>query len=208
MTNAYLYVLDTLADWEPAFLTAELNTGRMFAERGATLPVRTVGRTRDPVTTLGGLRVTPDLALADLTPADAAVLILPGGNTWAEQSEAIDKAREFLAVGVPVAAICGATLALAEAGLLDDRPHTSNNLDLLKATCPDYRGAEHYVEAKVVADGDLITAPGTAPLEFARAVLTRLEVISPAALEAWYQLYTTSEARYYVELMDALSQPA
>ena len=40
---AYLYVLDTLADWEPGFLTAELNSGRYFAEPGARIPVRTAG---------------------------------------------------------------------------------------------------------------------------------------------------------------------
>lgn len=209
MTHAYLYVLDTLADWEPGFLTTELNTGRMFKAPGAAIPVRTVGATRDPVTTMGGVRIQPDLALAELSPADAAVLLLPGAETWSEarHQPATAAAVEFLAAGVPVAAICGATIALAQAGLLDDRPHTSNDLGALRQLCPNYRGADHYVDEPAVTDGDLITATGTAPLDFARHVLTRLDVMSPRALEAWYQLYRTSKAEHYFALVEALPQP-
>jgi len=205
MTIAYLYVLDTLADWEPSFLTAELNTGRMFRKRGTSVPVRTVGATHNQVTTLGGLRVTPDITLAELSPSDAAVLILPGADTWATQPAALTKAAEFLAAGVPVAAICGATVALANTGLLDSRPHTSNDRELLAAVCPGYHGAAYYVEATVVTDGDLITATGTAPLDFARAVLARLDVVSAEALEAWYQLHRTSDPRYFFELRKAVA---
>lgn len=208
MPTAYLYVLDTVADWEYGLLAAELNTGRAFATPGTSIPVRTVSRDGAPVTTMGGLKIQPDLALPAVTPADAAVLILPGGDTWADNMPAIDKARDFLAADVPVAAICGATNALADAGLLDARPHTSNDLEALKALSPDYRGEAHYVQAPAVVDGNLITANGTAPLDFAKAVLERLGVMSPEALTAWYQLYRTSEARYFYELMNALPQPA
>jgi putative intracellular protease/amidase len=209
MKNAYLFVLDTLADWEHGYLTPELDSGRMFAVPGNRLPVRTVGLTTDPITTMGGLRVVPDLALTDLSPADAAVLLLPGAETWAEERyrPVVAKAAEFLSAGVPVAAICGATAALADAGLLDDRPHTSNDLEALRRFNPGYHGASHYVDEPAVTDGDLITAGGTAPLEFARHVLARLDVVSPEALEAWYQLYKTSRPEYYFALVGALPQP-
>lgn len=210
MTNAYLFVLDTLADWEPGFLTAELNTGRMFKEPGTRVPVRTVGLSREPVTTMGGLRIQPDVTLDEVTPADAAVLILPGAETWHEPQYApvLAKAREFLPAGVPVAAICGATIALADAGMLDDRRHTSNNLEVLKEYSPGYHGAELYVDEPAVTDGDLITATGTAPLDFARQVLARLDVMSPEALESWYQLYKTSDPKHYFALVNAIPQPA
>jgi putative intracellular protease/amidase len=209
MTFTYLFVLDTMSDWEHGYLTPELNTGRMFAAPGTSLPVRTVGPTGEPITTMGGLRVRPDIALAELTPSDAAVLILPGAETWGEPRHrpAVDKAREFLAAGVPVAAICGATNALAAAGLLDARPHTSNNLEALKQFSPGYHGAAHYVDEPALTDGDLITASGTAPLEFARHVLARLGVVSEESLEAWYQLYRTSQPEYYFALVNSLPQP-
>lgn len=69
MTDTYLFVLDTMADGEPGHLTPELNTGRFCRHPGTRVPVRTVGPTRDPVTTMGGVRLLPDLALAELTPA-------------------------------------------------------------------------------------------------------------------------------------------
>jgi hypothetical protein len=138
MAFAYLFVLDTMSDWEHGFLTPELNTGRMFREPGASLPVRTVSLTGEPITTMGGLRVATDCALADVTPADAAVLLLPGADTWTEPpyQAVLAKARDFLAAGVPVAAICGATIALADAGMLDSRPHTSNDLEALRQFSP------------------------------------------------------------------------
>jgi putative intracellular protease/amidase len=209
MSFASLFVLDTMSDWEHGYLTPELNTGRMFAVPGTSLPVRTVGLTREPITTMGGLRIQPDLALDSLTPADAAVLILPGADTWAEPRHrpAVAKAREFLSAGVPVAAICGATNALADAGLLDARPHTSNNLMALQQFTPGYRGTAHYVDEPAVTSGDLITASGTAPLEFARHVLARLGVVSEETLEAWYQLYRTSRPEYYFAMINSLPEP-
>ena len=208
--NAHLYVLDTLADWEPGYLIAELNSGRYFAEPGSALPVRTVGATTAPIRTKGGLQLTPDLAVAELDPADSAVLILPGGDTWPEPTHApiLAKAREFLAAGVPVAAICGATIALAQAGLLDDRPHTSNDPGALAQFAPNYRGGAHYVAAPAVVDGDLITATGTAPVEFARAVLDRLGVLRPSTLDAWHRLQTERSTESFVALMDSLPTPA
>ncbi|MGQ0837899.1 type 1 glutamine amidotransferase family protein [Actinokineospora sp.] len=206
--NTHLYVLDTLADWEPGYLTAELNTGRFFAEAGTSLPVRTVGATREPVRTMGGLTIVPDLSVAELDPASSALLILPGGDTWDDPAHqaVLAKAADFLAAGVPVAGICGATIALANAGLLDARPHTSNDPHALAALAPNYRGADHYLPDPAVIGGDLITATGVAPLEFARAVLSRLGVLSPAALDAWYGLNTTRESRYYFALMEAVPQ--
>ncbi|HKS44097.1 MAG TPA: type 1 glutamine amidotransferase family protein [Amycolatopsis sp.] len=189
--TAYLYVLDTLADWEPGFLTAELNSGRYFARPDTRIPVRTAGLTTEPVTTMGGLRVRPEVPIDEIRPQDAAILILPGGNTWLEplHDPVPAKAAEFLAAGVPVAAICGATLALANAGMLDERRHTSNNLGALRAMCHGYAGAGHFVPEPAVTDGDLITASGSAPLEFAREALARLGVLAPASLEAWYRLH-------------------
>ena len=75
---------------------------------------------------MGGLRITPDIALAELRPEDSAMLILAGGDRWDQNPIASFRAaaRSFLTAGVPVAAICGATYGLALEGLLDDRAHS------------------------------------------------------------------------------------
>ena len=90
---------------------------------------------------MGGLRISPDLALDELRPADSAMLILPGADTWLTGGNRpfAAKARDFLDAGVPVAAICGATAGLAAEGLLDDRRHTSNAAEFLAGT--GYGGA-------------------------------------------------------------------
>lgn len=204
--TAYLYVFDTMADWEPGFLIAELNTGRYFQNDATKYSVRTVGITKKPVVTMGGVHITPDISLEECTTDDAGVLILSGGDTWLEDihDSLLDKVKEFLNTDVFVAAICGATLGLAQAGLLDNRYHTSNDLGYLKAVCPTYAGEKYYRQELVVTDGKLITSTGIAPIEFAYEVLKELEVFSTQTLEAWYQLYLTHEAQYFYALMGSL----
>ena len=104
--------------------------------------------------------------------------MLPGGNTWdrPEQGAIIRKAAELLSAGATVCAICGATVALAGAGLLNDRLHTSNGEGFLDMMCPGYKGQRHYVAAPSVADGNLITASGTGALLWAKQIIERLGV--------------------------------
>jgi putative intracellular protease/amidase len=204
--KAWLYAFDGMADWEYGYLVAELNSGRFFAERGSRIEVLAVAAHPGPVRTMGGLRVLPDLILEELVESDCAILILPGGDSWlgSEHGEIVEKARRLLEAGVPVAAICGATAALAQAGILDDRAHTSNDLGYLKATCPTYRGEALFSTEAAVRDRGLITASGVAPLEFARLVLESLDLFSSDALEGWAGLYRDHEPRYYFQLMEAL----
>ena len=182
MTTAtvHLAVYDTLADWEVGHATAHI-AKRDWQRQPGRYRVATVGATLDPVTTMAGVRITPDVALADLRPADSAMLILPGADTWLDGSNAAfaGKAAELLAAGVPVAAICGATFGLAAAGLLDGRRHTSNAARVPRRL--RLRGRRRYVDELAVTDGDLITGSGAAPVEFAREVLARLESTHPTS---------------------------
>ncbi|OZM71170.1 glutamine amidotransferase [Amycolatopsis antarctica] len=198
--------MDTLADWETGYLTAELNSGRCFAVPGTNLPVRTVGLTPDPVTTMGGIRIVPEVVIGDLPAAAVAVLILPGGETWLEprHDPVLALAADLLAAGTPVAAICGATMALGNAGMLDERRHTSNDPGTLREMCQGYAGASRYADEPAVTDGDLVTSSGLAPVEFARETLARLGVFSPATLAAWYRLMTERSPEAFAALTDSL----
>lgn len=203
---AYLYVFDTMADWEIGYLTAELHSGRYFKKGITRYALKTVGLTMDPIVTMGGVHIIPDIAVEACTADNAGVLILPGGDTWLEpiHNPIIEKVKEFLIADVFVAAICGATIGLAGAGLLDDRNHTSNDLGYVKTVSPNYTGEAFYLQEPVVTDGKLITASGIAPLEFTREVLKKLDVFSLQTLETWYKLYLTHDAKYFYELMDSL----
>ena len=197
MQDVVLYATDTMADWEYAYLV----NGVAMAGQAAPgrYRLRVLGDEATEVTTMGGLRLRTDGSLADAAPGSVAVLVLPGAETWGEgHGAALGLAGELLTRGTPVAAICGATLGLARAGLLDDRAHTSNAPEYLAGT--GYAGAAHYRDERVVSDRDVITAPATMPVDFAAAVFRRLELFPTAVVDAWYGLYTTGEKRYFDQL--------
>jgi len=203
--TVHVAAYDTLADWEVGYAVAHIR-GTFGQHVPGRYEIRTVGPSLAPVTTQGGMRLLPDLALADLVPADSAMLILPGASSWETGANAAfaRTARAFLAAGVPVAAICGATGGLAREGLLDDRDHTSSAPEYLAAT--GYGGAGHYRDVAAVSDRDLITAGPTAPVEFAREVLARLEIYTPDVLAAWYRLFGEQDSSAFYELAAVVAQ--
>lgn len=202
--TVHVAVYDTLADWEVGLAIAHINR-RLWQREPDRYRVRTVGERAEPVTTMGGMRVVPDLTLDELDPGGSAMLILPGADLWDEGGNLpfAKKARAFLDAGVPVAAICGATLGLAAEGLLNDHDHTSAALEYV-ASAPGYQGAERYRDdAVAVTDRNLITAKPVGQAEFAREVLAKLEVYEPAVLDAWFKLFGQQDPSGYPVLMTA-----
>ncbi|BBI33537.1 type 1 glutamine amidotransferase family protein [Cohnella abietis] len=204
--TVYLYVFDTMADWEIGYLTAELNSGRYYKKGLAPIKIVTVGIEKTTITTMGGLKILPDIKWDECNIGSADTLILPGGDTWTEtiHQPILNIAERCLKEGILVAAICGATIGLAQTGMLNSRWHTSNDLEFLKMICPTYAGEKYYKMESAVTDGKLITASGVAPLEFTVHVLKALGVFSPKTLEAWYGLYKTQESKYFYELMNSI----
>ena len=70
--------------------------------------------------------------------------------------------------------------------------------------CPNYSGGEYYQDKPAVADANIITANGIAPLEFSYELFKKAELMKPATLEAWYNLYLTKEPQYFFQLMDSI----
>ncbi len=206
MFTVYVYVLDTMADWEIGYAAAELHSGRFFKKDAPDVSFKTVGITKKPVKTMGGLTILPDGVVEDIAVDDKSVLLLPGGNTWGDPKHGpiIQKAAELLSVGGTVCAICGATAALAQAGLLDHRPHTSNGVGFLEMFCPGYKGQSWFVDEPSVSDGSLITAGGTGALLWTKQILERLCVFRSDTLEAWYAYFRTGEAQHFFALMQTL----
>jgi putative intracellular protease/amidase len=200
--TVHVAVYEGLSDWEIGHALAGLRAGVGQRSPGR-FEVRTVGLSMDPVLTMGGLRIVPDLTLAGLRPADSAMLVLAGSTGWvagdAVTAPFAKAARAFLDAGVPVAAICGAVAGLAREGLLDDRDHTGAAAEFLAST--GYAGGSRYRDADAVTDGNLITAGPTEPVPFAREIFARLGVYSPAKLDAWLRLYAHGDASAYYELV-------
>ncbi|MGB9176632.1 MAG: type 1 glutamine amidotransferase family protein [Methanoregula sp.] len=206
MRTLYLYITDTLADWEPGHVIAELRSGRYLKDPALKYNLMLCGRTMDMITTMGGIPMAPEILISDIRPGTGDILVLPGADTWLEPSQepVIARIRELLDHGTIVAAICGATLGLANFGLLDNRPHTSNDPAALKMFCPHYRGERYYVNEPAVTDNNLITASGLAPVEFAYHVFRILEAMTPATLDAWHGLFTTRKPEFFYALMESL----
>jgi putative intracellular protease/amidase len=202
MSTIHLAVYDTLSDWETGYATAHI-VSPAWHRSPDQFRVVTVGPSLSPVTSMGGMRIQPDIAIGSLDPADSAMLILPGSNIWNTPTfEPFAAAsRRFLDAGVPVAAICGATGGLALAGLLDDRAHTSNAAEFLAGT--GYAGGHLYRDEPAMTDGDLITASGVRPVEFAVEIFRRLGIYGDDVLGSWFKLYGQHDPAGFFELMAA-----
>jgi putative intracellular protease/amidase len=184
----HLLVVEGFADWEPAHAIAELR-------RHGRYRVESVGLTSEPVRSMGGLTIVPSMTIADVDPSDVAVFILPGGDRW-EQAPVEPELEQLLqrldAGGVPIAAICGATLAISRLGLLRGRRHTSNGLAYLRSQVPGYSEAENYVHAPAVRDRKLITASGLGDVEFARELFEELGVLSADDRALWSRIFRSA----------------
>lgn len=72
----------------------------------------TVGISKEPVTTAGGLKIVPDICVNEMDEEQAVEPLLIGPDTWMEDQHQpiLEVAASFLETGKTVAAICGATL--------------------------------------------------------------------------------------------------
>lgn len=206
MFTVYVYTLDTLADWELGYVIAELNSKRFFKKDAPGITIKTIGISKEPVKTMGGLTVIPDCSIRDIVMNERSVLLLPGANTWGDpiHRAIIDAATSLLSAGGTVCAICGATAALANVGLLNQRLHTSNGMGYLEMVSPCYRGQRCYVDKPSVADQNLITASSTGALLWAKQIIERLEVFQTDTLEAWYNYFSSGEEQHFFALMQTL----
>ena len=154
------------ADWEYSLIGGP---GRAYYG----LDVQHFAPTEGEVRSLGGLSdmVSQDLEALSKWQSNAVVVV--GGTIW-ETTEAPELSSLLTALhnnGAAIAGICGGTLALARAELLEDVRHTSNSAEFLAENVADYKGAAHFcASAAAVSNDRVITAPGTAPVSFAAAV--------------------------------------
>ncbi|WP_028745953.1 type 1 glutamine amidotransferase family protein [Rhizobium mesoamericanum] len=169
MTRLAIVLTDGFADWEVAQLTASARSYFGFDVVIATPE-------GEEVRSMGGMRVAADAVAENLHASAFDGLVLCGGTIW-ETEKAPDLKPvigDFMTHGKLVAGICGATLALARAGVLDATDHTSNAADFI-ASAPGYAGHALYKDSpQAVRAGKLVTAPGSAPMTFAAEIYRAL----------------------------------
>ncbi len=199
----YLYLPELLAEWEIGYILQAVAAQKMLKNQGKGYVLQTFSRTTSPVKTIGGLRLYPDCTLEDVVVADTAALLLPGAESWgmAENGAVLELASSLLADDILIAAICGATLALANLGVLENYRHTSNSLEYLQMFSAAYKGSANYVVQPACSDGNLITASSAGGLLWARYIIEYLGMFSPAIIESWYNYFLTGDGQYYTELL-------
>ena len=188
------FVFDGMADWEASYALVGINKSDAYQ-------IKTIAIDKSPKTSMGGISIWPDLDfipkadLSDLDTSNTAMLILPGGDAWEERKNRAIAELVTHCVGnhIPVAAICGATLFLADLGMLDQIEHTSNDLDYMKALVPDYRGSHLYRNEAAVTDHGVITAGGASPLKFASEVFEVLDIAENENVRQWFQYFSKFE---------------
>lgn len=208
MKNIYMYIQDTMADFEHGYLMQALSLQSMLEE--AKVKLVTVSKAKKPIKTAGGMTIVPDIDLCDLDAANAAALVLIGGDTWLndEQDDVLEVASKLLQENILVGAICGATLGLAEKGILDNRYHTSNASFYLSQMSKHYQGHSYYKDEIAVQDGKLITASSAGSLLWTKLIVDELELYSKTTVEAWFNYFSTGDPQYYFEMMNSLEKDA
>jgi putative intracellular protease/amidase len=166
MDKVAIILTQGFADWEYGFIAG---TGGPFYG----LDIRFFAPASGEIISMGGLKAVVPEAVEAIRPWSPGVIAVIGGTVWETDDAPVldDMLLGHHSRGGTVAGICGGTLALARAGLLDDVRHTSNDADYLHRHAPGYAGSELFSpEPKAVVDNRVITAPGTAPAGFAAAV--------------------------------------
>jgi transcriptional regulator GlxA family with amidase domain len=183
--TVYFLAFDGFADWHAAQALCEIR-------RPGEWRLQTVGFSLQPVLSMGGLRLLPELTLDEMELDRAALLIVPGGYVWerGQGDEAAEAARRVHSAGAPVAAVDSGVLVLARAGLLDACRHTGSWPGHIGTHVPTYTGADQFdASVLAVSDGGVITASQLGSVEFAREVIRTLDLYSPSDREHWFRLF-------------------
>lgn len=188
MKNAVFFLLKDYADWQGAYLSSRLNMSKEWT-------IKTASLKKEMCKSIGGFTTVIDYSLKEV-PKSIDLLLLIGGDSWSIEDEDLSKLISlYLKKGVIVGAICGAVDFLARNGQLNNYKHTGNSLNLLKKY-RHYDNEENFIREQAVADRNLITANGTAPIELSESALKALNFKSPEKIEKEHELLKIGLYKY------------
>ena len=190
MNNEILYILlPDFAEHEMVYLAEAIASDEFSLKENPKYINKFVASTSDPIKSIGSFRIMPDYSF-DTMPDDYAALVLIGGFGWV--TPIADKVapivRQAVENGKIVGAICNAASFMAKHGFLNDVKHTGNGIDQLKLWGGEnYTNHTGYVHVQAIGDKNIVTANGSATLEFAKELLLLLENDTPERIEMYYQ---------------------
>jgi len=180
-----LVFIDRFADWEYGLLVASAT--EWFG-------ARVIALTPDarPVVSTAGLSLAPERGIDPQGNRDLDAVAVIGSDSWiaANVPDVSALLRSVADRGGIVGGICAGTVPLAKAGLFADAGHTSNGRGWLRDNAPDYAGATNYRDVPhAVADGKVVSAPGSAPGTFAHRFLQALFPEQQAELDEMVAMF-------------------
>lgn len=190
MSKEILYVLlPDYAAHEAVYLTQAVASDEYALKDNPKYINKVVAPTAEPVKSIGGFRTVPDYSF-DTMPDDYAALVLIGGFGWSTPvaEKVVPLVSRAIEKGVVVGAICNAASFMAKHGFLNNVRHTGNGPEQLKLWGGDnYTNLGGYVHSQAAHDRNIVTANGSATLEFAKELLLALENDTPERIEMYYQ---------------------
>lgn len=190
MSNEILYVLlPDYAAHEAVYLSQAIASDEYALKETPKYVNKVVAPALEPVKSIGGFRTLPDYSF-DTMPDDYAALVLIGGFGWSTPvaDRVVPIVRRAIAGGKIVGAICNGASFMAKHGFLNDVRHTGNGPEQLLLWGGDsYTNLGGYIHAQAVSDRNIVTANGSATLEFAKELLMLLENDTQERIEMYYQ---------------------
>lgn len=190
MSNEILYILlPDFASHEMVYLMEAISSDEQQVKPNPKYVNRIVAPSADPVSAIGGFKVIPDYTFNNM-PDDFAALVLIGGYGWLTPvaDEVKQIVRKAIEKGKIVGAICNGASFMAKCGFLNTVRHTGNGLEQLKLWGGEnYTNPDGYIHEQAVSDKNIVTANGSATLEFAKELLLLLENDTPERIEMYYQ---------------------
>lgn len=180
MGKVLLFIFNGMTDYEITFITHLLK-----ADAGK--EVIAISYEDSLVTGSSGLIYKPSKLVGDVLNEDVEGLIIGGGWFGEVRNELIDLIHKLDSQNKLLAGICGAgTFFLAASGVLDNVKYTTpitcwseKHINVFGNADPFPRG--NYMQKRVVVDKNIITAQGTAFIDFA------IEICN------WFNLFESQE---------------
>lgn len=190
MNNEILFVLlPDYAAHEAVYLSQAIASDEYALKVNPKYINKVVAPTLEPVKSIGGFRTLPDYTF-DTMPDSYAALVLVGGYGWssATAEQVVPIVSQAIVKGKIVGAICNAASFMARYGFLNNIRHTGNGPDQLKLWGgSNYTNPDGYIHTQAVSDKNIVTANGSATLEFAKELLILLKNDTPERIEMYYQ---------------------
>ncbi|TPR23182.1 glutamine amidotransferase [Apilactobacillus timberlakei] len=180
MKKAIFIILDKYSDWESAYLSSQLNQDENWKVETAS--------NSNYVKSIGGINTKVDYKLENV-PNNIDLLVLIGGNSWDIKNDKLfNVIKDSFDNNIYIGAICAAVNYLAKNGFLNNYKHTGNSKYMMEQF-KNYKNKDNFIESQAIKDRNLVTANGTASLEFTNSVLKMINEDSDENIDKMTYMY-------------------